>query len=75
MLEASIDSNISHKEFTPAVSEEQNYLSLKESIRMKYSHLGDGERDKLTEYRKTRIGIDKILKKNEWQFLKLKTKP
>ena len=42
---------------------------------MKYSHLGDGERDKLTEYGKTRIGIDKILQKNEWQFLKLKTKP
>ena len=67
-----IDSDISHDEFTLVINEEQNYFRLKESKRAKDNQLGNIEPDRLTEQSK-RIGMNKILKQNEGQSLKLKT--
>ena len=70
---AKIDSDISHEEFRVMINEEENDLKLKESIRTKGCQLVDIERDRLVEHSK-RIGINKILKQNESQSQKLKTK-
>ena len=55
------------------INEEQNYRSLKESIRTNESQLGDIERDKLIGHGK-RIGIDEILRDGERKNLNLKYK-
>ena len=55
------------------INEKQNYLSLKASIRVKDTQLGDIERKRLIEHGK-RIRINEILKQKERQKLKLKSK-
>ena len=55
------------------INEEQNYRSMKESIRTNESQLGDIERDRLIGHGK-RIGIDEILRDGERQNLNLKYK-
>ena len=68
-----IDSGTGQDEFTLVINEEHNCFMLKESFRAKYNQLGDFERERLIEHGK-RIGIDEILKQNERQSLKLRSK-
>ena len=72
IFKALIDSDNSKKRFMLVIDEDQNYLILKENIRIKDSQLGEIERNRLIKHNR-RIGIDKILKQNEGQSLKLKT--
>lgn len=55
------------------INEKQNYLSLKASIRVKDTQLGDIQRNRLTGHGK-RIRITEIFKQKERQNLKLKCK-
>ena len=50
IFKALIDSDICPKEFTLGINEEQNYLRLKESFRIKDNQLGDIERHRTVEY-------------------------
>ena len=62
-----------HEEFTLVINKERNYLRLKNSIITKNSLQGDVEKDRLIEHG-NRIGIHEILKQNDRESLKLKTK-
>ena len=63
ILEALINSEISHEEFMTIINEEKKYRELKESIRMMNSQTSDTEKISLIEEGK-KIGIDKNIKHN-----------
>ena len=65
---ALIDSDISHKEFTLVINEEQNYFGLKESMKAKENQLSYIEVYRLIEQVKrvgqneTQTGVQNLLK-------------
>ena len=62
--EASINNEISHKDFVSILNEEKKYRELKESIRMMNSQRSDVEKISLIEEGK-KIGINEVIKRNE----------
>ena len=62
--EASINNEISHKDFVSILNEEKKYRELKESIRMMNSQRSDVEKISLIEEGK-KIGINEVIKHNE----------
>ena len=63
ILEALINSEISHEEFMTIINEEKKYRELKESIRMMNSQTSDTEKISLIQ-EGLKIGIDKNIKHN-----------
>ena len=70
--EALINNEISHEDFVTIINEERNYRELKESTRIMNSHRSDTEKINLIEEGK-KIGIDKIIKRNEIINISLKS--
>ena len=60
-----INNEISHVDFMTIIHEERNYRELKESIRMMNSQRSDTEKINLIEEGK-KIGIDEVIKRNEF---------
>ena len=60
-----INNEISHVDFMTIIHEERNYHKLKESIRMMNSQRSDTEKINLIEEGK-KIGIDEVIKRNEF---------
>ena len=63
-FEALINNEINHEHVMTIINEEKKYRELKESIRMMKRQRSDTERINLIEEGK-KIGIDKVIKRNE----------
>ena len=62
--EASINNEISHKDFMTIINEETKCQELKESIRMMNSQRSDVEKNSFIEEGK-KLGINEVIKRNE----------